>query len=143
MSQTQDIKDLLERRDQIMVYARAGEADAFHPADSIELTRIGQKLADLGITDDDLTLEGYEASLNPVQTTGGRKHPTEFGRRDAGSFAADQDGSGAPSENKSLWDRVSGMLGIGKGKAHDEAFQRRLDKIAGERTADLDGLDQS
>lgn len=140
MSQTQDIKDLLERRDQIMVYARAGEADAFHPADSIELTRIGQKLADLGITDEDLTLESYEASLNPVKSAG-RTHPTEFGRRDAGSFAADQDGSGAPSENKSLWDRVTGMFGGGS-KAHDEAFQRRLDKIAGERKADLDGLDQ-
>ena len=141
MSQTQDIKDLLERRDQIMIYARAGEADAFHPADSIELTRIGQKLADLGITDEDLTLEGYEASLNPVQAAGGRKHPMEFGRRDGGSFAADQDGAGQPSENKSLWDRVTGMFGGGS-KAHDEAFQRRLDKIAGERTADLDGLDQ-
>ncbi len=142
MSEQQDIKDLLDRRDKIMVYARAGEADAFHPNDAVELDRIGQQLADLGIHDDDLTLETYEASLSAPQSSS-RVHPTEFGRRQGGSFAADQDGASELSANKGLWDRVSGMLGLGKGKAHDEAFQRRLDKIAAERTADLDGLDQS
>ena len=142
MSEKDDVRQLLERRDHIMLYARSGAADAFHPEDAMELDRIGEQLADFGINDDDLTLDQYNASLM-TPTSSGRVEPNEFGRRQGGSFAADQDGASEPSENKSLWDRVSGMLGLGKGKAHDEAFQRRLDKIAAERTADLDGLDQS